>query len=115
MSDSIVGKRVLVDVTEYDRDLRVRLRADCVGIIVAVTATMIRIQPDGTNEILELRAAPDALTPATPGSYQLRSGESIPAPDLIARWDHFDQVSGYAEVLLDYPNNPEDDSSSPAA
>jgi hypothetical protein len=115
MTDSLVGKRVLVDVTEYDRDLRVRLRADCVGIIVAMTPTTIRIQRDGTDEVVELRAAPDSLTPATPGSYQLGSGESIRAPDLIARWDHYDQVSGYAEVILDYPLNPEDDSSSPAA
>ena len=115
MTDSLVGKRVLVDVTEYDRDLRVRLRVNCVGIIVAITRTTIRIQPDGTDEIVELKAAPDSLTPANPGSYQLRSGESLPAPDLIGRWDHYDQVSGYGEIILDYPVNPEDDSSSPAA
>src|SRR3954469_13931479 len=114
MTDSVVGKRVLVDVTEYDSDLRVRLRAECVGIIVAVTPSTIRIQPDGTDEVVELSATLDSLTPGATGSSGLHSAE-IGAPDLIARWDHYDQVSGYGEIILDYPNNPDDDPSSPAA
>jgi hypothetical protein len=115
MTDSLVGKSVLVDVTEYDSDLRVRLRADWVGIIVAVTPSTIRIQRDGTDEVVELRATPRSLTPGAAGGNGLPSGESIRSPDLIARWDHYDQLSGYGEMILDYPHSPEDDPSSPAA
>ena len=115
MSDSVIGKRVLVDIAEYDRDLRVRLRADYAGIVVAVTATTVHIKPDGMDEVAELKATPDSLQTATPGPYQLQSGEPVAPPDLLARWSHYDRLPGYARVVIEYPTAPDNESSPPAA
>ena len=108
MPDSVIGKRVLVDVTEYDRDLRIRLSADCLGVVVAVTQTTVQIQRDGTDELVELRANPDSFETAEPGTYRLRSGEPVAAPDLLARWSYYDELPGYGHVELELPLDPGD-------
>lgn len=92
MTDAVIGKKVLVDIVEFDRDLRMRLDVNFVGIVRAVTKKTVRVERDSPDDIIEFKASSASLIAAPPGEHHLRSGEPVAQPDLIARWRHFDEL-----------------------
>ena len=106
--DSIVGKRVLVDVVEYDRNLHVRLSVNCTGVIVRVDrptherapgrSRTVHIRRDDTGEIVLLRASAESFEITTGDSYKLKDGNSATSIDLLACWTWYDELRGHAKV-----------------
>ena len=96
--DSIVGKRVLVDVVEYDRNLHVRLSVNCTGVIVRVDRPAVHIRRDDTGEIVLLRASAESFEITTGDSYKLKDGEIATSIDLLACWTQYDELRGHAHV-----------------
>jgi len=95
MTEPCLGKRILVDIWEYDRALSVRARRNYAGVIVAVVGGTLRIRRDDNGAVEALRASGDDLQPAPPGEYWLRStGEAVAQPDYVAAWRHYDELPG---------------------
>jgi hypothetical protein len=95
MSEPRVGDRVLVDITCYGATGQLRDRRLYAGVMRSVERRRLWIQPDGTDGLVALDAAPDDLIPAPSGTYRLSaSGPTITAPHWIASWVQADEASG---------------------
>lgn len=88
---SVTGRRILVDVREFDAQMRHRRTMNYAGIIVEASEGVLYIRRDDTGAIEELLVDVEDLEDAAPGEYWLRStGEAVPQPDLLAEWTHCD-------------------------
>jgi hypothetical protein len=86
---ALVGKRILVGYTLLDAGGGVVERRQVSGLIVAATARDgIEIDRDDNAGPFLLPPDPDAVHPAPPGRYRLRStGRFVVDPDLLSTWD----------------------------
>ena len=95
---TLVGRRILVDVQEFDASLRHRRTMNYSGVIVEEREGLLCVRRDDTGGVVELAASSDDLEDAEPGQYWLRTtGEAVPQPDLLAEWTHIDAISAEPE------------------
>jgi hypothetical protein len=85
-ADGYVGKYLLVGITRTTQEGEVLSQVQLHGIIQSITAHGVELQLRGVNEGKVWRMPPfiDALSPAAPGIYELRStGEAVEDPDFL--------------------------------
>jgi len=98
----LVGKRILVDIREFDRTLKLRRNRNFSGVIIASGESGIEIRRDGTGEIESLLADEDDLEVAEHGEYWLRTtGAAIAQPDVLAEWTRYDELPGHGGIVRD--------------
>ena len=91
---SLVGLRILVDITEFDKDGAHRRTTNFAGVIEAATEGQLHIRRDGTGTLEEVAVEEEDLEPADPGEYWLRTtGEAVPQPDLLAEFTRYERLS----------------------
>lgn len=101
MYSDLVGKRILVDIREFDEHLTLRCSRNFAGVIVAAAEAGLEIRRDDTLAVEELFVDEDDLEHAEPGEYWLRTtGERIVQPDFLAEWTHYDRLDGYTRVEI---------------
>lgn len=101
---SLHGSRVLVDVTDYDRDQNLRLRENFVGIFLGVGELrgkpMLRFRRLPSNDLIQIPGVPADLWPAARElKYSLRqTGELVEQLDFIVQWVASDEVQGSSSI-----------------
>ena len=102
MPSEIVGKRILVDIREFDRALKLRCARNFSGVIVEHGEFGLAIRRDDTGEFERLIVDAEDLEHADPGEYWLRTtGALILQPDLIAEWVQYDALPGHSTLKLE--------------
>ena len=91
MTQDYIGKCVLVDIVEYDGQMRVRRSRNFLGTVVSVTEGSIELRRSDTGIIETLVASVDDLDPAEAGEYWLRSTGESAEPDFLAEWTAIDE------------------------
>lgn len=89
LASTYVGKVILVGITTVDQGGGLIAQEQNVGVIESVSAQEIVIALRGKEEGEKLTIPPvlDAIRPAAPGEYCLRStGERVVDPDFISTW-----------------------------
>lgn len=89
LADTYIGKYILVGITYLDHTGKETSQVQMHGVVESATPEGIRIALRGTRagQSWDMPPAPEAIHPATPGTYKLRStGEVIENPDLLSTW-----------------------------
>jgi hypothetical protein len=90
LADWLVGKYVLVGLTQVDRDGSVISRREIHGRVKSAKQGMaIILDRSGQKDDSDFRLPPDTAVfgPAEQGEYKLRTtGETVKNPDALATW-----------------------------
>lgn len=90
IASAIIGKTVLIGLTEEDHAGQVKARHQMYGVVISASRQRgIEIALAGTRQGETYRLPPttSAFTPAEPGEYRLRgSGDVVEDPDYTSVW-----------------------------
>ena len=89
LADTYVGKYILIGITSLDHQRNFLDQQQIHGIVQSASPAGILISLKGSREgeMWNMPPSQDAIGPANPGSYHLRStGETVENPDLLATW-----------------------------
>lgn len=83
-----IGKRVLIGIKNIDKDDNLLDKKQYYGEIIRINQKEgIVVRLHGTQDEMNLPPRLEALEPAEPGDYRLRStGEVVVDPDYISTW-----------------------------
>ena len=88
-ADALVGKYILLGVTYLDHSGTLLEQVQYHGIIQSASpeGLLISLRSQRDGETWTMPPVLDAITPAKPGQYNLRSsGEVVEDPDLLSTW-----------------------------
>lgn len=88
LADKLIGKRLLVGVTQTDEKGAMLRRSQIAGrVIIADRIRGICIKNEQSDEDTWLPPDTRGIEPASPGEYRNRAtGEVVSDPDYVARW-----------------------------
>jgi hypothetical protein len=92
---ALVGKRLLVDIREYDSKQRLVKDLDFVGVVTRVEGTRATVQRDATGASVELDIDPIDLQIAKAEAYSLRGNRTLPIqrPDFVLYFLRMEEVA----------------------
>ena len=105
---TLIGKLLLVDITEFNSEAKMRLQMMLTARIVGAhdpetvdvsDATLSLELQDGARITFRV---PSFEMLAKPTHEECALAESLgrPVPDLVARWRHFDEMPGFGETTV---------------